>query len=119
MPGVDARVMYLVLRSDLITALKWPLGAVVTQGAHAATACIWSYKDDEDVIEYMKDVNHMRKVTLQVENENELKSIEKVLIDNNIDYRVWVEDDMPVCIAVKPQPRNVVHKHLRHLRLYA
>ena len=30
-------VMYVILRRDL----KWPLGSVVAQGAHAATAVLW------------------------------------------------------------------------------
>ena len=30
-------VMYVILRRDL----KWPLGSVVAQGAHASTAILW------------------------------------------------------------------------------
>ncbi|VDK42961.1 unnamed protein product [Anisakis simplex] len=119
MPAMDVRVMYLILRSDLISLFKWPLGAVVTQGAHAATACIWAFKDDSDVVEYMKDTDHMRKITLQVKDESELKSIATVLQENDIDHRIWIEDDMPVCIAVKPLPKNIVQKHLKHLQLFS
>lgn len=62
----DAIVMYLVLRRDLLTALNWPLGALVTQGCHAATAVIWQHKDDEHVKQYMAEMDSMRKVTLEV-----------------------------------------------------
>ncbi len=58
--------MYLVLRRDLLTELKWPLGALITQAAHAATAVLWEYRTDEEVLKYMDDLNAMRKVTLQV-----------------------------------------------------
>ncbi|VDK59759.1 unnamed protein product [Gongylonema pulchrum] len=66
MPGFDARVMYLVLRSDLISDLKWTVGAVATQAAHAATACIWTFREDNEVMEYMNDISRLRKVTLKV-----------------------------------------------------
>lgn len=36
------------------------------QVAHAATACIWLYKDDPEVKEYMQNIDSMRKVTLKV-----------------------------------------------------
>ena len=59
-------IMYLILRADLISDLKWPLGAVFTQVAHASTACIWTFKDEPEVKEYMEDIENMHKVTLKV-----------------------------------------------------
>lgn len=58
--------MYLLLRTDLATELEWPTGALVAQGAHAATACIWKFKDDPEVIEYMNNIDSLAKVVLQV-----------------------------------------------------
>ncbi|MFH4982327.1 hypothetical protein AB6A40_009036 [Gnathostoma spinigerum] len=118
MSGNGPRVMYLILRYDLLSKLQWPLGALVTQAAHAATACLWTYKDDPDVIEYMDDIEHMRKVALKVDNEDELQQLHKKLDDAKIDHRVWIEDDMAVCIAVKPQPRSTVSKHLKSYSLF-
>lgn len=66
MVGFDHRLMYIILRSDLLTELKWPVGAIATQAAHAATACIWCFREDFEVAEYMKDIDHLRKVTLKV-----------------------------------------------------
>lgn len=66
MPGFDSRVMYVILRSDLLTDLKWSIGALATQAAHAATACVWTFREDNEVMEYMKDISHLRKVTLKV-----------------------------------------------------
>lgn len=63
---MSTRVMYLILRSDLSTEFKWPLGAILTQIAHAATACIWTFRNDNDVIEYMNKLDSMHKVTLKV-----------------------------------------------------
>jgi hypothetical protein len=66
MSSRNPRIMYLVLRRDLLTELKWPLGALITQAAHAATAVLWEYRTDEEVLKYMDDLDAMRKVTLQV-----------------------------------------------------
>lgn len=66
MPPTDPRVMYLILRRDLLEKLKWPIGALVSQGAHAATACLWKFRDDPEVLSYMSNLEHMRKVTLEV-----------------------------------------------------
>lgn len=78
---MGTRVMYLLLRKDLETTLNWPVGALCTQAAHglwtfclsrwflllsAATACLWAYKDDPEVKEYMADLDHMHKITLAV-----------------------------------------------------
>lgn len=59
-------ILYLILRSDLISELKWPIGAVFTQIAHAATQIIWTFREDPDVIAYMTDMENMHKVTLRV-----------------------------------------------------
>jgi len=115
---MDTRVMYMLLRHDLMSSLGWPLGAVFTQIAHASTACIWTYRDDPDVIAYMADMDHMHKVTLRVDSELQLKDEAQKLAESNIDHKVWIEDDMAVCIAVKPQPRSILKPLLKHLPLY-
>lgn len=66
MPSFDSRIMYLIMRFDLISDLKWSIGAVATQAAHAATACIWTFREDSEVMEYMNDISHLRKVALKV-----------------------------------------------------
>ena len=111
-------ILYLILRSDLISELKWPLGAVFTQVAHAATQIIWTFRDDPDVIAYMKDMENMHKVTLRVDNEEVLIAESIKLKNSNIDHRVWIEDNMPVAIAIKPMERELIKPHLKHLSLY-
>ncbi|CAD5225324.1 unnamed protein product [Bursaphelenchus xylophilus] len=115
---MGTRVMYLILRKDLQTYLKWPIGALCTQVAHAATACLWTYKDDPEVVKYMEDMDHMHKITLQVEDEDMLKAVAGKLDAANVQHKVWIEDDMPVCIAIKPQPRSPLKEVLGHLKLY-
>ena len=59
-------VQYVVVRSDLISALKWPIGAVIAQACHAATAVIHLYHDDENTKTYTANLDSMHKVVLQV-----------------------------------------------------
>ena len=40
-------VQYVVVRSDLLHEMEWPLGAIITQGCHASTAAIHLFRDDE------------------------------------------------------------------------
>lgn len=65
---MSVKVMYFILRSDLSTTLNWPLGAIFTQIAHAATACIWTFREDKEVVDYMNEMDTMHKVTLKVSN---------------------------------------------------
>jgi len=111
-------VMYFILRSDLLSDFNWPLGAVFTQIAHSATQCIWTFKDDTDVQRYMGEIASMHKVTLMVPNEASLKAEAEKLYDAEIQHTTWIEDNMPVCIAIKPQSKEKLKTFLRHLPLY-
>lgn len=59
-------VQYIIVRSDLKSALNWPLGAIITQCCHAATAIMHLNSDDQETMEYLKDVDNMHKVVLEV-----------------------------------------------------
>lgn len=59
-------VQYVVVRSDLIHTLSWPLGAVITQACHAATAAIHLHYSDPDTQQYLAELDSMHKVVLQV-----------------------------------------------------
>jgi peptidyl-tRNA hydrolase len=59
-------VQHVVVRSDLIKSHKWNLGSLVAQGCHACSAALHKYKDNEDTISYLTDLDHMRKVILGV-----------------------------------------------------
>ncbi|GMT24580.1 hypothetical protein PFISCL1PPCAC_15877, partial [Pristionchus fissidentatus] len=111
-------VMYIILRRDLISALNWPVGAVATQAAHAATAALWTFKDDAATVEYMTDMDNMHKVTLGVDSEAELEAAKERLEKKNLMHRVWVEDGMKVAIALKPYPKNTAKDATRQLKLF-
>uniref|UniRef100_A0A915IHP7 peptidyl-tRNA hydrolase n=1 Tax=Romanomermis culicivorax TaxID=13658 RepID=A0A915IHP7_ROMCU len=114
-------VMYVVLRRDLLTELKWPIGALVAQACHASTAVLWTHKDDSSTVDYMANMGSMRKVLLEVKNEQELKSISDTLISQKIDHNLWIEqpENIATCIALKPYPRNDVQPFLKHLSLFS
>ena len=60
----DPLLQYVVLRRDLWTELEWPLGSVVAQGCHAATAALWLTREAADTQQYCAEANldHMHKV---------------------------------------------------------
>ena len=59
-------VQYIALRKDLLTALQWPLGALVAQACHATSAVLHLHRDDPDTQAYLADVDSMRKIVLEV-----------------------------------------------------
>lgn len=65
--GTPSRlVQYVVVRSDLVHQLSWPLGAVITQACHAATAAIHLHYGDPDTRRYLEQLDAMHKVVLGV-----------------------------------------------------
>lgn len=61
-----AIVQYIVLRRDLLTALNWPIGALVAQACHASTAALHLYRDEEVVQTYLSNLDSMHKIVLEV-----------------------------------------------------
>jgi hypothetical protein len=60
----DPIVQYVALRRDLWKEHKWPLGSIVAQGCHAATAALWMSRDSDGTQLYCSpdNLDHMRKV---------------------------------------------------------
>lgn len=59
-------VQYIVIRGDLSKTLNWPMGAMIAQACHASTAAMHLFKDDKNVLDYTKVLDHMHKVVLGV-----------------------------------------------------
>ena len=60
-------VQYLVLRKDLTQPpFSWPAGAVVAQACHAATAALHLHRDHPHTAAYLRELERMRKVVLEV-----------------------------------------------------
>ncbi|KAH8862909.1 peptidyl-tRNA hydrolase PTRHD1 [Schistosoma japonicum] len=112
-------VQYILLRRDISTVLNWPLGAIVAQGCHAATAAITSYFTHPDTVYYLKEINRMHKIVLGVDNEEQLKNIAQKLKDANIDYYLWTEQPENVCtaLATRPYEKSMIQSHFKGLKL--
>ena len=65
-PDHSPSVQYVVLRRDLWAEQKWPLGPVVAQACHAATAAMFQNYNDPCTQQYIstENINHMHKVKL-------------------------------------------------------
>lgn len=59
-------VQYVLVRGDLMKTLQWTLGSVIAQACHACTAVTHMFYDDPVTKEYLKDLDRMHKVILEV-----------------------------------------------------
>ncbi|KAJ7561074.1 hypothetical protein O6H91_03G012600 [Diphasiastrum complanatum] len=115
-------VQYIVVRKDLIKDLKWPLGSVISQACHAAVAAIWLHKDDQHTMQYCKPDNleHMRKVTLEVDGETQLLNFAQKLDNASIVHKLWIEqpENIPTCLATKPYRKAEVALFFKKIKLF-
>ncbi|XP_036406524.1 putative peptidyl-tRNA hydrolase PTRHD1 [Megalops cyprinoides] len=113
-------VQYVVVRSDLVHSLAWPLGAVITQACHAATAAIHLNYNDPDTQEYLAELDSMHKVVLEAPDQASLSSLSEKLIEKGVAHKLWVEqpENIPTCLALKPYPKETVHPLLRKFKLF-
>jgi hypothetical protein len=61
-PKVAALTMQIIIRRDLMDVEKWPVGPLIAQGSHAATALMHLQRDNQAMKDYTEDWKHMRKV---------------------------------------------------------
>ncbi|XP_055042414.1 putative peptidyl-tRNA hydrolase PTRHD1 [Misgurnus anguillicaudatus] len=113
-------VQYVIVRADLIHTLSWPLGAVITQACHAATAAIHLNYNDPDTQEYLGELDSMHKVVLQAPDEASLTTLSNTLSEKAISHKLWMEqpENIPTCLALKPYPKDTVHPLLKKFKLF-
>ncbi|XP_006625744.1 putative peptidyl-tRNA hydrolase PTRHD1 [Lepisosteus oculatus] len=113
-------VQYVVVRADLVRILAWPLGAVITQACHAATAAIHLNYNDPDTQEYLGELDSMHKVVLEAPDETALSSLSETLSQKGVAHKLWVEqpENTPTCLALKPYPKETVQPLLRKFKLF-
>ncbi|XP_073418020.1 putative peptidyl-tRNA hydrolase PTRHD1 [Dendrobates tinctorius] len=114
-----ALVQYVVLRRDLQSSLGWPLGALVAQACHAATAVIHLHYQHPHTQAYLQELDCMHKVVLEVSDEVTLTGLGETLKEANIDHKMWVEqpENIPTCIALRPYPKEDVQRYLKKFKL--
>eukprot|EP00112_Aurelia_sp_Birch-Aquarium-sp1_P009167 Seg2030.6 transcript_id=Seg2030.6/GoldUCD/mRNA.D3Y31 product="putative peptidyl-tRNA hydrolase PTRHD1" protein_id=Seg2030.6/GoldUCD/D3Y31 len=113
-------VQYVVVRRDLLDSLSWPTGAVIAQACHACTAAIHLFYSEDSTKEYLSDLDSMHKVVLEAKDKESLMSLSKQLLENDVDYKLWIEqpEDFPTCIATKPYPKDEIQKFFKKFKLY-
>lgn len=62
-PKVGALTMQIIIRRDLLDVEKWPVGPLIAQGSHAATAIMHLQRENPAMKDYTADWKHMRKVS--------------------------------------------------------
>jgi len=120
-PGEDPLVQYIVIRKDLWTELSWPLGSIVAQGCHASTAALWLSRDQPQTQQYCgtDNLDHMRKVVLEIKNEAQLRNLSEKLTSANILHKLWIEqpEDYATCLATAPGAKSTLQPHVKKLKL--
>ncbi|XP_077600327.1 putative peptidyl-tRNA hydrolase PTRHD1 [Stigmatopora nigra] len=113
-------VQYIVVRSDLVHKLSWPLGAVITQACHAATAAIHLHYADGDTQHYLAELDSMHKVVLGAPDEVALTGLSASLTQAGVAHKLWMEqpENIPTCLALKPYPKETVQAHMRKFKLF-
>jgi len=116
----DTIVQYILIRGDLLLKEAWPVGAVLAQACHAASAAIHLFYSDEDTQRYLSDLDNMHKVVLEVGGEADLVKVAEKLKEASVDHKLWVEqpENFPTCLAVKPYPKEQVQKYFKKFKLY-
>ncbi|KAK4687836.1 peptidyl-tRNA hydrolase PTRHD1, partial [Tremellales sp. Uapishka_1] len=113
-PKPTGLVMQIILRRDLQTKLEWPIGPLLVQTAHAATACLHVHASHPDVRRYLEGEDGrgwqvMRKVTLEIPDEEGLRGLARRLdeLSPTIPYHMWIEEPegIPTAIAIVPNKR--------------
>lgn len=121
----DVVVQYIIIRRDLMSPpYSYAIGSIVSQGCHASVSiiseCILSR--DETTLQYV-DPNspvQMHKIVLECPSEKQLLSVRDSLEENQIRYKMWVEqpENVPTALAIKPYPRSLVAKFVKKLKLF-
>jgi peptidyl-tRNA hydrolase len=111
----DTLVQYIVIRKDL----KWPTGALVSQGSHACVAAVWASRDAADTQAYCTAADSMHKITLEAPNREELEAVSAKLAAAEVAHKLWVEapENVPTCLATAPGRRSLLKPFFAALRL--
>ena len=111
--------MYVILDRSLVAA-GWSEGSMMAQACHAATKCIWEFKNDPSAQAYMNDLQNMRKIVLSAQSNSQLEELQAELIARGIEHAPWIEqpESILTCIATKPIKKSALGNILKEYKLY-
>ncbi|KAL1411359.1 hypothetical protein Q8F55_002313 [Vanrija albida] len=118
-PKPTGLVMQIILRRDLVTGLGWPLGPMMAQAAHAASAAQHRFAAHPDMQRYLAGEDGrgwevMRKAVLEVPDEAALTGLAAALTAAGIPHHLWIEEPehTPTALALVPNKRPKALKKL-------
>lgn len=100
----DMLVQYIVVRGDL----KYGVGALCAQAAHASTAAIFRSLECPDTAAYLQALESMHKILLKADGEAPLRKVADELAAAGVRAHLWIElpEDVPTALATAPAPRS-------------
>ncbi|XP_017753972.1 PREDICTED: putative peptidyl-tRNA hydrolase PTRHD1 isoform X2 [Eufriesea mexicana] len=112
-------VQYVVVRGDLMRTMGWPIGAITAQACHACVAVTHLFYNDNYTQAYLANLDAMHKIVLEVPDETSLNNLCLTLTNENIDYKLWMEqpENIPTSLATKPYPMDKVKSYFKKYRL--
>lgn len=117
----DPLIQYLVLRRDLQEKDRWPLGALVAQGAHAAVGAIAESYGDPNTAAYVAPaaLGSMTKAVLEIKGEAQLTALAAKLASAGVKHKLWVEmpENIPTCLATAPARKSDLAPHFKKCQL--
>ncbi|BEJ12023.1 hypothetical protein CspHIS471_0204830 [Cutaneotrichosporon sp. HIS471] len=112
-PKPTGLVMQIIVRRDLMTTHGWPVGPLMAQAAHAASAVQHLHADHPDMKRYLAGDDGqawkiMRKAVLEVADEDALERLHSSLDKAGIPHHLWVEEPehFPTALAIVPNKRG-------------
>nr|CAI5863934.1 unnamed protein product [Callosobruchus analis] len=109
-------VQYVIVRSDLLKELQWPVGALIAQACHAVTAApIFSTRMNTH-----KRILKIWTICTKSSRRKKLDSIGQKLEENDVKHKLWIEqpENIPTCLVVKPYPKEEVQKYFKKFKLF-
>ncbi|KAJ9097246.1 hypothetical protein QFC21_004915 [Naganishia friedmannii] len=103
-PKTGALTMQIILRRDLLEVEKWPIGPLIAQGSHAATALMHLFREHQAMKDYVEDWKHMRKAVLQTPTEESMKNLSQAL--SNAVPPIEHHLNFPTALAIVPNKRE-------------
>ncbi|KAK4535466.1 hypothetical protein CDCA_CDCA05G1491 [Cyanidium caldarium] len=124
MNAADPLVQYVVVRRDLLQApYRWPVGALIAQGVHAAVSAVWKFRDvSDDVMAYCGegDGTQMRTFVLESPDEASLQRLGAELAASQVQHVLWREQPEQVltALATAPARKSRIQGCFKRFRLF-
>jgi peptidyl-tRNA hydrolase len=106
----------------LTNAFDHILGSSAAQGSHSSVAAIAKalQEKDADTVEYLEQLQSMRKVVLKAEDADQLTRLQAELTTQNVPHHLWIEqpENVPTCLVTYPRDKNTIAHLFKRFRLF-